>query len=315
MATININYNLNPPGGQPFGEVGQNGTSERGAKKSQATNNFYGGFLNPNQSQDRVAQRREKAHKDALKVVMDTFKGELKVDDDQKRRAEHMEKLETEIGENQAQIRELSEAQEELKKTYGISEDSEEQQDLELLKKRNDIFKGKSTESLTKEEMDRLAEISKNGLTEYQSRVMNYENQKAYFEKNIQDARKEWHMEQQTIRAVDEERLKHHYMVDAEKNAEKILESADREILGMMMQDAVETQEEKLDEIREEAEQRAEKSEEHKSEEEEIAAGPEAERLENVLKGEKLQERVEQILQEELLTEEDLKGMIYDELL
>ena len=162
MATININYNLNSTAKQPFGEAMQNQTAERGAKKNQATGNFFGGFLSLNQ--DEIAARREKAKKDALKIVGDAFKGDLKLDNDQKRRADHMQKLDGEIAENQSQIRELSKSQEELKETYRISDDSEEQQDLELMIKMRDMAKGKTTEPLTKEEIDRLSEINKNML-------------------------------------------------------------------------------------------------------------------------------------------------------
>lgn len=257
-----------------------------------------------NGKKDSVLTRAQLLRKRAMKVVTDAWAVDKKVDDNIANRRNRIQELNADIEENMKFVKDGNERKAELKETYAVEEDSEEQKDLELIQKRNKSFKDLSIK-LTEEEEERLAEIDKKGLTEYQKRVLEIDGQNSFFEKNIDDAKREAIQESAAIRAIQNERLKHHKMVDAQKEADKINAEASRETIGALIGEAKdhieETQEEQWEEAKKKAEEKEEKEEkleeqkaEREQQQEQLEIKQEESRVEEESKAEQRREAREQ---------------------
>ena len=66
---------------------------------------------------------------------MDTFSGEHAVDEEMDERRAHIKEIDSEIKDYQSEIRDLQDKEAELKERYQVADGSQEEADLELLKK------------------------------------------------------------------------------------------------------------------------------------------------------------------------------------
>ena len=293
--------------------------SGKGKKK-----NVFAGELNG--TQDNILLKKQQAQKQALKVVTDTWSGDKKIDDDVKERRERIKNLREEVGNAQKELNQIAEQQEVLRKRYGVDADSEEQKDLELLLKSREAKRNPKV-SLTKEEQERLAEIEGQERTEYQNRVLELDSFGDYHRDIISKAKQQIEIENNIIRETKLERLKKDPMLDAQKQADAIEEAANKEILGMLVDEG----KEHIDKEQEEKKEQAAEAKEKKEEQEELLAKRKDERKEAEKRAEELAESlpVAQLLdldktQEELnreiqnivdkmkLIEEDIKGAAVD---
>lgn len=151
---------------------------------------YFAGNLK--QNADPIAARREEAVNKALKVVKNAFDGEKKVDEDLQLRTDHIKELEYNMAKAKDSIENIKDSREVIKETYGVTEDSKEQGDLELLEKRYRLQNKSTGEILTEQEQDHLKEIDQAGLTEYQNRSLElYKQEEAEKkEKAEEDAKK-----------------------------------------------------------------------------------------------------------------------------
>lgn len=256
--------------------------------------------------QDRITQRRERAKKKALKIVGDAWNGDKKIDQSISEVRDRVVQLNAEKEENLTIISGTEEQKEALRKQYGVSADSQEQKDLELLeraaeaerkfkfnmltedewKQVDELKKRRLSDEdkellrkqelaedplsgvyLTEEEKEKIAKImpAENRLTEYQERCLALDAYQSNYEIRNEKIDRELMGCHATIRATKLERLKYHEMVDAQNKADKAMEAAGKEILGMLIEEAKDHVDEELEEPREEAKEEAEK----KAEEEE----------------------------------------------
>ena len=88
------------------------------------------------------------------------------------------------------------------------------------------------------------------------------------------------------IRAIRQERLKDHGMVDAKKEAEEILADAGKEIIGMLAGEAQDHIDEELEEKVEDAKEKAEEKEEQEEKLEEQRAEKEEQQAQLEIKQE-----------------------------
>lgn len=252
--------------------------SRKKPEKQQGKTSFFAGETNI--FQDSVAQKRKEAQEKALKVVQDAWKSDQAVDDSIQLRKTHYAEMESRKKEAQEQLAGLNEDARALQEMYGVSDDSKEQQDLELLKKRQDFQNGVTHTPLSKDEMERLKEIDQKPLTEYQSRALKLNDQAGRFKKEIADSVRQMADDTRDIRAIELERLKTHPMVDAQKAADTIMDAANDEMIGMLVQEATDHIDEKMEEEGGKAEEKAKEKEE------------EEEKLENIREERALQEAV-----------------------
>lgn len=218
---------------------------------------------------DPIKKKREEACKKAMKIVGDAFASEQKIDDDLASRKSHIDELRDNMNQAQAAMNQIDQEKNQLRESKGIAVDSEEQKDLELLEKRSASKRVGSEVSLTKEDQERLAQIDAKGMTEYQKQAMEMEGYKAPYRKNISDSKKQIVEENAIIRGVMLERLKSNPMLDATQEADSIMEAADDEIMGMLIQEGRDFINEKH---QEEEEAAKEKAAEEKEKEEQIEA-------------------------------------------
>ncbi|MDE7016574.1 MAG: hypothetical protein K2P65_03220 [Lachnospiraceae bacterium] len=242
---------------------------------------------------DSILMRKEQAQKKALKVVGDAWDAERKIDMDLAERRTHIEELDEDINENMDIIDSNNAHKAELQKTYGVSDDSQEQKDLELMEKARRAKKPDTRVSLTKEEKERLKELDGKPLTEYQQRILSIDNENSFFEKNIEDAQEGIRAETGAIRAIKLERLKDHGMVDALKEADEINADASKDIIGMLVGEAQDHVDETLEDKREEAEDKAEEKEEQEEKLEEEKTDKEIQQEELEIKQEENQDMEE----------------------
>lgn len=233
-------------------------TEKKGGSKKEGS--IFAGDLNL--FEDPIAKKREQAQKQAMKLIQDAWANDRAIDESVRERKYHYEEMKKQKGNAQKELDDINSNLDELKENYGVIEGSKEEQDLELLKKRQDYNNGFGESWLTEEEKELLKEIDEKPLTEYQQRVLEYNDLSAKYRKEIEDANKGMMDDAADMRSIMIERLKTHGMVDAKKGADKIMEAASKEIIGMIKDEAI-------DKIDEKAEEEKEKLEEKKKENEE----------------------------------------------
>lgn len=234
-------------------------------EKKQAGGSIYGGNLN--HVTDSLAQKKEQARAQAMKIVSDAWAGEQKLDADLESRRVRVRELQSEIGACNKEIRWFEEEAMRLQEVYGVADDSKEQQDLELLTKEVDAGTSGKNISLTKEERELIAEIKAEGLTEYQSRVLELKELAKDYEEQKRKLSEEIEVENAIISATKRERLKSNPMGDAKAQADALMEAAGEEIMSMALEAGMNHVNEKLEEQVEEAKERAE---EEKAKEEQL---------------------------------------------
>ena len=264
------------------------GNTEGADKNQEDRKTVFAGNLNQGQNQtlqDRIAQRKEQAQKEAMKVVGDVVAGEREIDEDMETRRNHVKELKQEKLQLMEEKGNLETHKEELAEAFENGELSQEDYEQEL---------------------SQLREAEK----EWNKRYA--ENDKLTMQENA------------IIRGTRLERLKKDPMVKAQKEAEDILQAARDDIVGMAVdagkdhidEEAEERQEqaEKIKEEREEREELIEKQKEKREEEEELL---EKLPLQEMLTLDKLQSDVQQEVQDIInkmkLVAEDIKGAAVDQ--
>ena len=275
---------------------------------------------------DPVAQKKAQAQKQALKLVGDVFAGDRKVDQDLEGRRERIRQLQQESGEYRRSIQDIESNREEFRKNSGVAADSEEERELQLLAKDKEAsFEGSSVR-LSAEEREEVARIKERGLTQYQEESLAMKEDERYFAEAIYKSEQEIQTENSIISGTKIERLKSHTMVDAQKEAEQIMQKASEEIVDLLVGEAKDHIEEELEEKKEAAKEEAEKREElqekvdaakeRKKEQEEFT-----EEILEATKGQisgasgmnEAQQEIKDMMNKMKLLEEDIKGAAVDQ--
>lgn len=278
-------------------------------------------------SLDPIAEKKEKAKKQAMKIIGDAFAKETKLDKEQEERRQRIEELKNEIGEYSKIIRDTEKERVDLRNVYGVFEDSEEEKDLRLLEKeveRDLKFKGKNV-TFSREEQERLAEIHKHGLSEYQERSLEMKKSEKFYNDAIYDDKLEFRIENETLTQTKLERLKYHPMLDAREKADQLLDAASKEVLGMLFEESKEHVDEEMEEKieaakeekekKEEFEERIEKAKEKRKDEEKLTEEileDIADIQSNQVDLSSAQDQVKEMLNTLKILEEDIKGAAVD---
>ena len=105
---------------------------------------------------DPIATKKAQVRKKAMKIIGDAFAGESKIDDDMTNRREKIRSLTREIGDSTKAISDIEASRAALQDKFGVSSDSQEQKDLELLAKGVETGFSGSDVRLTKEEEEQI---------------------------------------------------------------------------------------------------------------------------------------------------------------
>ena len=272
------------------------GTIERSADKQVEKNvqtsgkvhMFAGSIGVQNPLDTQIEEKRANAMEKAKKLLSDVFAAEKSIDDDLAERANRIKESEQAIVGANKELAKLDEEKEKLKEQYGITgEETESTLPAEYKMQRDELnLYGKPYHQVIDEAKDVIEE------------------------------------ERKIISAITVERLKSDPMVETSKQAEEVLDSAEKEIAGMVVDAAVENLQEKAEEAKEKQEAEEEKAEleeakrkereEHRKEVD-LADMPMEELLNlEQVRGE-LKQEVDQMLVEMKLLAEDIKGSMVDE--
>ena len=276
---------------------------------------------------DPIAAKKEEARKKAMKIVGDAFANELKMDDDLNARRERIKSLQKDMGDANRAISEIEDSRAALRESYGVDENSQEEQDLRLLEKGARAKMPGSGIIMTYDELKKIKEIKAKGLTEYQERTLEMLELETSYVTTAYEAKQEIMVENRIISATELERLKNHPMIDAQKQADAVMEEASKEIMGMLIDEA-------KDHIDEEAEREKEETLAEKEKEEELQERIDAvkdkkeneELTEDILDGvaeaastaadvNTAQQEVKDMMNIMKLIEDDIKGAVVDKAL
>lgn len=235
--------------------------------------------------QSPVQEKKEAALRKARKIVSDVFEEDNKVALDMEKRRANIKKLQGESREAQTELNKINDQKAEWKKKYGIADDSQEQKDLELLEKRQDSEWPGSGIVLTPEEKEQLAEIDAKGLTEYQQRSLEVNEDAGMYRNIVESNKPQINAENDAIYGMKQSILAKPYeqgMGFAQDTAEDIKLAASKEAAYGMINEV----KDKVDEETKEAE---EKAEERKAEKEEKEAKLEARKEQEEAQEERIQ--------------------------
>lgn len=249
--------------------------NNKDAKNAKGSKNVFAGGLNVNNN-NNVELKRKLAYKRAMKILTDTFASEQKIDNNIEGLKTQQEQLKNEALKDKKTIKEVQDSRTQVMEAYGVTEDSKENKELELLRKErqaNDPFSGVE---LTDSEKKQLESIHKNGLTNYQKDMLELDDKEDFYRQRATQKASAASAISGAISDIELERLKTHPVADATKEADAIMEAANKELIGGLWAEA----KDHIDEKMEEAMEKAEKEAEEKEEEEKKAAERKKEKLE-----------------------------------
>lgn len=291
-------------------------------KQQNRGGSIFAGDLKLGQS-DLIA-KKDKMKKNAMKILTDAFSDDQKIDEGLDKHRSKIADLEKEASQASGEMNRIDELKEALKETYGITEDSTEQKDLELLEKKKSIDRGLSDAVLTREEKERLKNMGP--ATEYQQAALEYHDIQLTWQERLSKIRDSITKENQIIESVQLARLKVHPIVDAQKDSKKMIEAAGKELIGGLMEEA----KEKIDEtIEDNADKASEIKEKEKKQEDAVRADKKEEKKKAKKKNDitvpeeseqpvevdwsKLLRQIKSMADKENLLEEDIKGLSVDQ--
>ena len=270
---------------------------------------------------DLIEQKRAQARKQATKVLRDQFARDNKITDNMNEMRARNAEIMGELNGLAEQKKGFMEERDALQEKFGIDPDSQEQKDLELLRKANNYFESGNLAILTKDELERLANMGER--TEYQQRALEYDAIIEHITSIETKLNGEKMGNTSSITAAKQAILEAggKGIRAAKEAAESILDAASDSIIGMLWQDAKKHVDEEMEKLVEAAKEQAEKKEEQeekleesKEEKEEQEEMTEAIR-ETASEQEKLQGEIKKILAEAELLEEDMKGLVVNDVM
>ncbi len=313
------------------------GTDEAGRKVSDREKTSGKGLVldagNLNLGTESIEEKRKKAQQMALGIVSEAFDGDKEIDEDLDARRQHIRDLNVKNHEYTKELKRIDELRADLIESYGITEDSQEYADLELLRKeQGGLERNSRLPILTEEEKERLAQIKKDGITDYQQQMLDLDKLQKHWQGEIDKNIKLIKEENSIISGIKIERLKSHEMVDAQKRSDDVLKAASASIIGEIIADAKEHIDEEIAEDKENAEAAEEKAEELQEKIDEAKAERKAkeEQLEEMCELESMLDEVsaikqtesmpdvkkslESVVNELKLTMQDLTGAVVDDI-
>lgn len=296
--------------------------SSRSSKNQKNTANILATNLNMNQ-QDSVTMKKVKAQKDAMKTLLDQFTSDKKIDDDLQSRVKRMSDLESEIATSQKEVKKLEDMKKQVKESSGVTDDSVEQANLDLLEKQRESLKKGSKVKLSDVEKQKLSTMGPK--TEYQTAILDYNAMQDVWNDKIKTASDEKLGQNETIKAIKKSLLKTHPMVDAKGVADDIMEQANKEVVGMLINEAKDHIDEEQDKNEEKVEKAKKEKEAKEAKEEKEAKEAKAsdsastDNMDRIQKADSEQQQfqveLKNLVQKQILTVDDTKGIVVDEVL
>ncbi len=271
-------------------------------------------------------EKKAQAKKDAMKLIRNAFEGDQKISNEFNEKKRHVEELIKDKGEADKVINNIENERKMLRDEYGLTENSKEEKELKLLEKDFKSTLPGSDVSLSEEERKAVAEIKERGLTEYQSRSMEkLDYAKNYIVKSYANTL-EIQDENRSLGMMEREMLKNTSMIEAKKEAKKLEEEANEQVVTIAMDEAKDNVDSDIEEKKEEAERIKEKKEEieeridaSKKRRDEMEEFSEktlegAESMSRITKSvDEAQQEVKEMMSKMKMLDEDIKGIEIDD--
>lgn len=282
-------------------------------------------------TESRIEQRQRRAKAQAKRLIQSAWQRDKKVTQDiQDKQDKIQEKTEQNLARSN-QLQDIAAQRDSLRESYGMDADSQEQKDLELLEKYQNYKNGNFAEEFSKEEIERLKELQSIPMTQYQKESLALNGIANELKQEMSQNVNSIQQLTEAVRDDKNRQLGSQNMLNAQEAANEILEAANEEIMGMLLQEGKDHIDETMEEEKKKAEEAAEKKEE---EEEKLEkAKQKREDMEEIVEGEldmvelglaqkvqndadrqakALQKQLHKIIQSNHLTEDDLKGIEID---
>ncbi len=221
------------------------------------TASFFAGSLNNNI--DPIAQKKQQAQKQALKVVSDAFAADRKLDTEVALREAKIKELRAENLEAKRALNDLEIQKQEIGKVYGLDEEGLSDEDWKILNAGSE-----DPDKLTDEEKVRFQELKDQGLMEYYGRCKDIDDLAAPYKQIIDDNTNEIKSYSAANKAVQSGRLdlRRNPMIRAQEEAEAIMDAAREEVIGMIKDEGMDHVDEEMQDKVEQAQENKEKKEE-----------------------------------------------------
>ena len=253
--------------------------------------------LNINKLTDReqmMNEKRTSARKQAMKLISDAWKSDNQASDNIKDMAKTKDDIAVRNNELRARLKDITASQESLREEYGIDKDSSEQKDLELLIKYQDNKNYISNDKFSKEEIDRLKELQNQPLTEYQKKALKINASKDAIYTEIGRNEEKAMGLTMSINDAKTEQLKSQDMLKASDAADSIIDAAEKDIYGNLVNEVKNNIDDKLEENKEKAEETEKKKEEKEQQIDEAKEKRKEEKA--IIEGESMTDKLEQSL-------------------
>lgn len=264
--------------------------------------------------QSLVEEKKECFKKQALDTIEKARKNQEKKLESLEEMQKQCEVLEKEIEEDKTHIEALSKERTALMEKYGIEADSEEEKEL---KSKGSILFAKKDEEGLEEELTK-------DFTDYQKQALDIDKRSKVYTDSLNTKENKLEGYQKAIIGFKKEHVKDQSMINANKEAKKILEEGNKAIINQVVKEAVEKKEEETKEAKEEAKEAKEAKEEQ-----EIQDKQRNENIDNETKvqedhteimaevsqmtSDQAQMKLLKMAHESKLYDEDIKGIAVDE--
>lgn len=182
---------------------------------------------------DRALAAKEKGARNSLKTLLKQFSKDLETDAQIEGLKSEKQNLAEELGTYKEELDKRITKRNQLKENYQVDDHSEEEANLNLLRKQRD-----EPDGLTEEEQAKLANMGE--LTDYQKDALHLDDAIDYWSKLVDSTQDSLSNIGKTVDAIKLERLKSDPMVDAKKKAEELRKDGIEEAAGILVDEAVE---------------------------------------------------------------------------
>ena len=305
------------------------GSSRR--KNNKRSDTIFAGALNINADRSRlIEQKRQLARKQAMKLIKNAWNNDKSrqgsIDELENTRNEKISKK----SEYKDYINDIENRKNGLKEQYGITDDSQEQKDLELLEKYQNNVNFISHDDFSDDEIKRLKELQSTPLTDYQKKALSLNRIQGNFRSEIDNIDSSLMAISEAMLEEKKEQAKSQDMVKAGNTADKITQAVNDEIMGMLIaecKDKLDDDTKKAEEKKEEQIKKADeqdkldkKKEEQKEQEDIIKGDNKTESLQQNMALKKqsdiniseAQAHIKKLIKENNIINEDIKGIEID---
>lgn len=278
-----------------------------------------------------IDQRKKMAGNQAMKLISDAWNKDIKSQDSIDNLSKLKSKKLDELRDKNKSMSDIEAQKEALMKEYGVTEDSDEMKELELLKKYQNNRMGILTGDFTDEEIEKLKSLQGTTRSDFQARYLELNDAYNQYQKDCGDLEDDIKVLTANINIQKNDLNASQGMAKAQDAAEAIMDASVKESIALRMQEAkenidkaAEEEKEKAEKVKEEKEELQERIDKNKERNEEqkkiIEEAAEADKLDQNISVKtqdttavaEAQKSIDRILKDNNLISDDIKGIEID---